>query len=166
MKTELLIQMDGLNKSDELVFVLAASNLPWELDPAMLRRLEKRILIDLPSVDALEAMFRHHLPPVIRGSNEGTYEITTQLDYPLLARSAPGYSGSDIALVCKEAAMRVLRRVFAVLEDPSNLESGVVPRLRIDPITTEDVLRALQDTKPSARAQEKYTKWQAEFGSV
>lgn len=48
MKTELLMQMDGLNRSDDLVFVLGASNLPWELDPAMLRRLEKRILVDLP----------------------------------------------------------------------------------------------------------------------
>lgn len=36
-------QMDGLTRSDELVFVLAATNLPWELDAAMLRRLEKRV---------------------------------------------------------------------------------------------------------------------------
>uniref|UniRef100_I1NQJ9 AAA+ ATPase domain-containing protein n=2 Tax=Oryza glaberrima TaxID=4538 RepID=I1NQJ9_ORYGL len=42
LKTELLIQMDGLTKTDDLVFVLAATNLPWELDAAMLRRLEKR----------------------------------------------------------------------------------------------------------------------------
>jgi katanin p60 ATPase-containing subunit A1 len=35
--------MDGLTKTDELVFVLAATNLPWELDAAMLRRLEKRV---------------------------------------------------------------------------------------------------------------------------
>jgi katanin p60 ATPase-containing subunit A1 len=38
-----LLQMDGLTKTDELVFVLAATNLPWELDAAMLRRLEKRV---------------------------------------------------------------------------------------------------------------------------
>ena len=37
--------MDGLQKTNELVFVLAATNLPWELDAAMLRRLEKRVLI-------------------------------------------------------------------------------------------------------------------------
>jgi SpoVK/Ycf46/Vps4 family AAA+-type ATPase len=35
--------MDGLTKTDDLVFVLAATNLPWELDAAMLRRLEKRV---------------------------------------------------------------------------------------------------------------------------
>lgn len=39
----ILMQMDGLTKTNELVFVLAATNLPWELDAAMLRRLEKRV---------------------------------------------------------------------------------------------------------------------------
>ena len=51
-KTELLIQLDGLAKGEELVFLLAATNLPWELDPAMLRRLEKRILVPLPNETA------------------------------------------------------------------------------------------------------------------
>lgn len=57
MKTELLIQLDGLMKSKKRVFLLAASNLPWDLDIAMLRRLEKRVffnfIIDLYSTSRL-----------------------------------------------------------------------------------------------------------------
>lgn len=56
LKTELLIQMDGLNKTDDLVFLLAASNLPWSLDFALLRRLEKRVYIGLPDQDARRAL--------------------------------------------------------------------------------------------------------------
>uniref|UniRef100_A0A4W4GU77 Katanin p60 ATPase-containing subunit A-like 2 n=1 Tax=Electrophorus electricus TaxID=8005 RepID=A0A4W4GU77_ELEEL len=82
MKTELLVQMDGLARSNDLVFVLAASNLPWELDYAMLRRLEKRILVGLPSGPARQAMINHWLPPV---SNTGGVELRTQLAYDVLA---------------------------------------------------------------------------------
>lgn len=108
MKTELLIQMDGLAKSDDLVFVLAASNLPWELDRAMLRRLEKRIMVGLPNEDAREAMLRQFLPaevvppPVL---------IQAELDYKHLANLTEGYSGSDLKLVSKEAVMMRLRKV-------------------------------------------------------
>ena len=63
MKTELLIQLDGLIKSkNERVFLLAASNLPWELDAALLRRLEKRILVPLPNEEARQKMVEYHLP--------------------------------------------------------------------------------------------------------
>lgn len=44
MKTELLVQLDGLVKTQERIFLLAASNLPWDLDSALLRRLEKRVI--------------------------------------------------------------------------------------------------------------------------
>lgn len=70
MKTELLIQLDGLLKSKKRVFLLAASNLPWDLDIAMLRRLEKRvynlyyiqIYIPLPDTESREAMIRRYVP--------------------------------------------------------------------------------------------------------
>ncbi|TNN86370.1 Katanin p60 ATPase-containing subunit A-like 2 [Liparis tanakae] len=50
MKTELLVQMDGLASSEDLVFVLAASNMPWELDQAMLRRLSFTGDTDMPAI--------------------------------------------------------------------------------------------------------------------
>lgn len=110
------MQMDGLSKSDDLVFVLAASNLPWELDTAMLRRLEKRILVDLPTAEARQAMFRHYLPPVLQNQAEGSFELRTEIDYDRVSALTEGYSGSDIRLVCKEAAMRPVRQIFDVLE--------------------------------------------------
>ncbi|CAE8615827.1 unnamed protein product [Polarella glacialis] len=63
MKTELLIQMDGMMRdTKDQVFLLAASNLPWDLDSAMLRRLEKRVLVNLPNAEAREAMISASLP--------------------------------------------------------------------------------------------------------
>ena len=55
-----------------------------ELDHAMLRRLEKRILVDLPTFDARKAMFKHHLPRIVNPS-EGGLELLSDLDYDLLA---------------------------------------------------------------------------------
>ncbi|XP_035415837.1 katanin p60 ATPase-containing subunit A-like 2 isoform X5 [Cygnus atratus] len=163
MKTELLVQMDGLARSDDLVFVLAASNLPWELDSAMLRRLEKRILVDLPSKEARQAMIQHWLPPL---SNSGGVELRTDLDYSLLGQETDGYSGSDIKLVCKEAAMRPVRKIFDALENHQQGSSNL-PVIRLDTITTADFLDVIAHTKPSAKKlSQKYTAWQREFESV
>ncbi|KAM6229643.1 katanin p60 ATPase-containing subunit A-like 2 isoform 2-T2 [Porphyrio hochstetteri] len=162
MKTELLVQMDGLARSDDLVFVLAASNLPWELDSAMLRRLEKRILVNLPNKEARQVMIQHWLPPQ---SNSGV-ELRTDLDYGLLGQETEGYSGSDIKLVCKEAAMRPVRKIFDALENhqPGNSK---LPVIRLDTITTADFLDVIAHTKPSAKnLSQKYTAWQREFESV
>ncbi|XP_074787326.1 katanin p60 ATPase-containing subunit A-like 2 isoform X2 [Athene noctua] len=163
MKTELLVQMDGLARSDDLVFVLAASNLPWELDSAMLRRLEKRILVDLPSKEARRVMIQHWLPPL---SNTGGVELRTDLDYGLLGQETDGYSGSDIKLVCKEAAMRPVRKIFDALENHQPGNSNL-PTIRLDTITTADFLDVIAHTKPSAKnLSQKYTAWQREFESV
>ncbi|KAH0627803.1 hypothetical protein JD844_008217, partial [Phrynosoma platyrhinos] len=184
MKTELLVQMDGLARSDDLVFVLAASNLPWELDCAMLRRLEKRILVDLPNKEARQVMVQHWLPPV---SNSGGVPLKTELNYALLSQARrrscgctsavtnnlmdgfqemEGYSGSDIKLVCKEAAMRPVRKIFSALENHQP-DTGNLPVIQLDTVTTEDFLDVITHTKPSAKnLSQKYTDWQREFESV
>ncbi|KAK9150947.1 hypothetical protein Syun_009256 [Stephania yunnanensis] len=156
LKTELLIQMDGLTKTDELVFVLAATNLPWELDAAMLRRLEKRILVPLPEPEARKAMFEELLPSSLGEES---------LPYDVLVEKTEGYSGSDIRLVCKEAAMQPLRRLMVLLED----RKEVVPEDElpvIGPIEHEDVETALRNTRPSAHLHaHRYEKFNNDYGS-
>ncbi|PIN06920.1 AAA+-type ATPase [Handroanthus impetiginosus] len=154
LKTELLIQMDGLTKTDELVFVLAATNLPWELDAAMLRRLEKRILVPLPEPEARRAMFEDLLP-----SN------SEELPYDLLVDRTEGFSGSDIRLLCKEAAMQPLRRLMTFLEE----RQEVVPEEelpKVGPITHADIEVALRNTRPSAHLHaHRYEKFNEDYGS-
>ncbi|KAG2495460.1 hypothetical protein HYH03_006405 [Edaphochlamys debaryana] len=155
MKTELLIQMDGLAKGNELVFVLAATNLPWELDMALLRRLEKRILVPLPCTAARTAMFTSLLAG----------RCAPEVGMAWLAERTEGYSGSDVAVVAKEAAMRPLRRLMAQLE----LDGPVDPNLKVElePVTAEDARAALEVTKPSARLHEdKYKRFNDEYGQV
>ncbi|XP_049908415.1 katanin p60 ATPase-containing subunit A-like 2 isoform X2 [Epinephelus moara] len=163
MKTELLVQMDGLARSADLVFVLAASNLPWELDHAMLRRLEKRILVSLPSSPARQAMISHWLPPL---SSTGGVELRTELDYETLAEGTEGYSGSDIRLVCKEAAMRPVRKIFNALESHQDGDTNM-PAIQLETVTTADFLEVITHTKPSARnLMDRYTAWEREYESV
>ncbi|EFJ34591.1 hypothetical protein SELMODRAFT_81377, partial [Selaginella moellendorffii] len=154
LKTELLIQMDGLMQANDLVFVLAATNIPWELDAAMLRRLEKRILVPLPDAEARRAMLEELLP-------------TSMGDVPYddMVESTDGYSGSDVRLVCKEAAMRPLRRLMEELErnEAAGLESQ---DLEMGPVTKEDAMVALTTTRPSALVHAgRYEKFDNDFGS-
>ncbi|XP_072958648.1 uncharacterized protein [Typha angustifolia] len=156
LKTELLIQMDGLTKTDELVFVLAATNLPWELDAAMLRRLEKRILVPLPEPEARRAMFEELLP--------STPEIG-EIPYDILVDRTEGYSGSDIRLVCKEAAMQPLRRLMTVLERrQEHVPEDELPEVGL--VKPEDVELALKNTRPSAHLHaHRYEKFNQDYGS-
>ena len=175
MKTELLIQLDGLdaregggdaNRGDVSagggVFLLAATNTPWSLDPALLRRMEKRVFVGLPDLEARRAMLH-----TLLGGRKRAPEVC--LDD--VARETAGYSGSDVAVLCKETAMAPLRRLVAALDaaHPADALSERVPvdASAIGPITAEDVRGALATTKPSAANQlERHERWSAQFGQT
>ncbi|XP_004925067.2 katanin p60 ATPase-containing subunit A-like 2 [Bombyx mori] len=152
LKSQLLTELDGINEREGIVFLLANSNMPWDLDPAMLRRLEKRIHIPLPDAKTREELFRKFL-------NSRNIELYPKMDYKELASKTEGYSGSDIKLVCKEALMSTVRKLLPNL--PGNTGTGS----RRDRLGIDDVLVAIEKTKPvSKNLANKHEKWQNEMG--
>lgn len=173
MKTELLIQMDGVkgntqnnNKTIEQVFVMAASNLPWDLDIAVLRRLEKRVLVGLPVLEARKAMLQQHLG-----------DRSSDIQFDEIAARTEGFSGADIELLCREAAMMPVRRLMMKINDldtqvlsrkgsVSNNPVDVDTLIKSDPVCMSDINAALLTTRPSSDGtMTKYELWQNEYGS-
>lgn len=138
--------------------VLAATNRPFDLDEALRRRLEKRIYIPLPNEVGRRALFRINLKGV---------EATDDVDWEALVAKTAGYSGSDIANVCREAAMMPMRR--KILE--GGLDIAEIAKIDTDeidlPIAMSDFLEALKNISKSVSEEylEEYKLWMAEFGS-
>jgi katanin p60 ATPase-containing subunit A1 len=87
--------MDGLSSGpdDKLVVVLAATNFPWDLDDALIRRLEKRIYIPLPDFPARLSLLETLL-------SEGV-QVSENVCLEDVAQKLDGYSGSDISSICR-----------------------------------------------------------------
>jgi SpoVK/Ycf46/Vps4 family AAA+-type ATPase len=97
---QLLTELDDVDDLNRDVFVLAATNMPWDVDPALRRpgRLDRTLLVLPPDRPAREAIFRHHL----------ANRPIAGVDVGKLAAATDGYSGADIAHVCETAAERAL----------------------------------------------------------
>ncbi|KAL1168529.1 hypothetical protein V6Z11_A05G088400 [Gossypium hirsutum] len=102
IKTELLVQMQGVGHSDQKVLVLAATNTPYALDQAIRRRFDKRIYIPLPDLKARQHMFKVHLGD--------TPHNLTESDFESLARRTEGFSGSDISVCVKDVLFEPVRK--------------------------------------------------------
>lgn len=102
IKTELLVQMQGVGNNDDKVLVLAATNTPYSLDQAIRRRFDKRIYIPLPDVKARQHMFKVHLGD--------TPHSLTDRDFEQLGYKTEGFSGSDIAVCVNEVLFEPVRK--------------------------------------------------------
>mmetsp|Transcript_8780 Transcript_8780/g.18228 ORF Transcript_8780/g.18228 Transcript_8780/m.18228 type:complete len:448 (+) Transcript_8780:286-1629(+) len=102
VKTEFLVQMDGVGNSSTQLLVLGATNIPWELDAAIRRRFEKRVYIPLPEAEARTAMVKLNLGDTPNDLTEAEFDRTGEI--------TEGSSGADIKILVKEALMQPLRR--------------------------------------------------------
>ncbi|KAK3292806.1 P-loop containing nucleoside triphosphate hydrolase protein [Chaetomium fimeti] len=197
MKTELLIQLDGLRPPSDSggagdnnsgVVVLAATNLPWTLDPAFRRRFQPRLHIPLPDRAARRRLFE------VCSSGGRWGGVLGEADVDGLAGMTEGFSGSDVAQVVGQALSAPLERVqtarfFRVVKGGGDgggedvyapCEGGDegavemtwegVPRnrLREPPVTVGDFERVLRDRRVKASVGvselQRYEDWTHEFG--
>lgn len=124
---QLLAEMDGAVNENAGIFILAATNHPWDVDVALRRpgRLDRMLLVSPPDEPARETILRYHLQgrPI------------AGIDTAKLARASEGYSGADLAYVCEAATERALME---------SARSGT-PRM----IEMRDLEGAMREVKPS-----------------
>ncbi|KIH92324.1 hypothetical protein SPBR_02279 [Sporothrix brasiliensis 5110] len=186
LKTEFLVQMDGVGHgNNEGVVLLAATNLPWSLDPAIRRRFQKRIHIPLPDDDARAELFRVHGGDewaAVVGAAGGPRDVAVGAE---LARRTDGFSGSDIANAVQDALMLPVKRVRGAQYFARDATGWWVPceagsagarqmtwksvpqgRARAPPLTVDDFFASVAKVKPSVGANEitRCAEWTAQFG--
>jgi SpoVK/Ycf46/Vps4 family AAA+-type ATPase len=105
VKNQFLKEMDGImDKGKALhVYVIGATNKPWDLDWAFIRRFQKRIMVPLPDHNTRLNMLKHYT---------GNLEIAPDVDLHELARLSEGFSGSDIRDVCQSAQLSLIGEFF------------------------------------------------------
>lgn len=177
IKTELLVQMQGVGTDMQGVLVLGATNTPWQLDPAVRRRFEKRIYIPLPEINARSKMLELNIGD--------TPCSLTSTDYLEIAKRTEGYSGSDMAVLVRDALMEPVRKVqlathFKPVEEGrwvpcSPGDEGAVEKTWEDlgpeelsepDVSIMDFMKACSIAKGSVSEEDvkRYTEWTSEFG--
>ncbi|CAF3435124.1 unnamed protein product [Rotaria sp. Silwood1] len=152
LKTEFLVQFDGVQtNSDDRILVLSATNRPFELDDAALRRFPCRIYIHLP-----DSRTRRHLLQHLLSKQEHSL---TASDFEWIASETHNYSGSDLTALAKDAAMGPVRELRV-----DELKQLSVSRIR--PVSRQDFVQALRKIRPSVSPStiEKYITWNRTFG--
>ncbi|PGH18668.1 hypothetical protein AJ80_04416 [Polytolypa hystricis UAMH7299] len=181
IKTELLVQMDGVGKDSKGVLILGATNIPWQLDAAIRRRFQRRVHISLPDIAARMKMFM-----LAVGS---TPCELTQHDFRTLADMSEGYSGSDISIAVQDALMQPIRKIQTATHYKNvNIdgEEKVTPcspgdhgatemswvdidseKLLEPPLMLKDFIKAVKSARPTVSHEDlkRNEEWTAEFGS-
>jgi SpoVK/Ycf46/Vps4 family AAA+-type ATPase len=124
---QFLAELDGASTDNDGLFVLAATNHPWDVDPALLRpgRFDRMLLVLPPDAPAREAILRLHL----RG------KPVEALDLRKVVGATEGHSGADLALICEHATERAME---------ASLRAG-----EVRPIRQADLTDALREVRPS-----------------
>jgi len=113
---EILVQMDGM-ESDDKIIVMAATNRPDVLDPALLRpgRFDRHVYVDLPDIRGREQILQVHAK---------RYKLSADAELSILAKATPMFSGADLENIINEAAL------IAVMSDKDGIENSDLEEAR------------------------------------
>ncbi len=154
VKNQFLKEMDGIvDKGKALhVYVIGATNKPWDLDWAFIRRFQKRILVPLADHATRLNMLK------LYASN---LQISEDVDLHELARLAEGFSGSDIRDVCQSAQLSLIGEFF---ESGRAMDREAKPRS----LTMDDFRKILEERKPSVSLDmlSQYNRWFEAFKAL
>jgi len=154
MKTEFLVQLDGAGTSrEDRILFMAATNRPWDLDDALLRRVPRRVLIPLPDATARRVILDGLLD---RGD---VAQSISSSDRAAIVNATENYSASDLRLLAEDAVQEPLRELG------ERIASINIKDVR--PCKKTDFAKALRVIKPSADASllERYDAWAHKFGT-
>lgn len=181
IKTELLVQMDGVGRDSKGVLILGATNIPWQLDAAIRRRFQRRVHISLPDQPARMRMFE-----IAVGSTPCELKAD---DYKTLAKLSEGYSGSDISIAVQDALMQPVRKIQTAthykkvevdgmekLTPCSPGDAGALEMSWVDvdteqllepPLQVKDFVKAIKGSRPTVSGEDlkRSADWTLEFGS-
>ncbi|KAF0300997.1 Fidgetin-like protein 1 [Amphibalanus amphitrite] len=153
IKTEFLVQLDGAGTSGEdRLLVVGATNRPQELDEAARRRLVKRLYVPLPDAAARRQIVERLL------SSQRHQLSGEQLD--AVAADTDGYSGADVANLCREAALGPIRCI-----GPDQIHDITPEQVR--PLIYDDFVAALANIRASVSQEDlqMYVDWNRRFGT-
>ena len=182
---EMLVQMDGISESNsdnknntniknnnnnnnnkestpKFVMVLGATNLPWDLDDALRRRFEKRIYIPLPNKVGRKQMFNINFKGI---------KLDPSVKIDELVEKTKGYSGHDIASVCREASLMGMRNKIMKGDDVFDLMQAANNETFIQgleaPVTQKDILAAIKNISKSVSPKDikKFEEWTEQYSS-
>ena len=170
LKTQFMVEVDGAaTSSADRILVIGATNIPWELDEAVLRRMSKRIYVPLPDEEARKGLiinlFKKHNASYSSSSifasmmnylfsGEGSWALSKE-EFDALIKKTEGYSGSDLSAMCKEAAMGPVRELSS--EALKTVKAEEMRRINF-----QDFIMALQNIRPSVSTENLnlFSKWE------
>ncbi|XP_078444888.1 uncharacterized protein LOC144714020 isoform X2 [Wolffia australiana] len=156
MRNEYMAAWDGLrSKENQRILILGATNRPFDLDDAVIRRLPRRIYVDLPDADNRMKILQIFL------SKEN---LDPAFDLQELANSTAGYSGSDLKNLCIAAAYRPVQELLAQEKERGAERSGSTLR----PLKLDDFIQAKSKVGASvaydAASMNELRKWNEQYG--